>query len=119
MTFTLALHMDEGGSYFVNIATADEDKNAKSPLTLFWTLTDKTGKVFINNRKEVEISNPTASEDVMLSDADCAIQSGETAPVVVRVFTVTGTYNSNFGNGLPLRGRCYIFLDNYEALPLS
>ena len=117
-TLTLTLHMDEGGTYFVNIACANRNGVPGAPVTLFWTLTDRTGKIIINNRKEVEISNPTASEDVVLSENDGAILSGETASEVTRIFTVTGTYNSDLGNGLPLRGRCYITLDNYEALPL-
>jgi hypothetical protein len=109
--------MDEGGTFVVNIATTDEDGDAKAPETLNWTLTDETGATIINNRQEVAISNPTASEDVVLDGDDCAVLSGETGKIV-RIFTVTGTYNSTLGNGLHLRGRCYIYLDDYEALPL-
>ena len=119
MATTLTVHMDEGGTYIVNIASTDENGDAQAPETLFWTWTDITGGIIINSRKEVEISNPAASEDVVLSGADCAVQAEETASKIMRIFTVTGTYNSTLGNGLPLRGRCYITLDNYEALPLT
>ena len=116
---TLSLHMDEGGSYFVHIATADRTGTPKPPKTLNWTLTDESGQTVINNRKEVDIPNPTASEDVVLNDDDCAILSGETARVVNRLFTIQGTYDSDLGTDLNLRGQCYIPLDNYPALPIA
>lgn len=116
---TLSLHMDEGGAYFVNIATADRTGAAKAPLTLNWTLTTKDGQTIINSRKEENISSPTASEDVVFNDADCAVQAGETASEITRLFTVKGTYNSDLGGGLNLRGQCYIILDNYPALPIT
>ncbi len=119
MATTLSLHMDENGSYVINIATADEDGVAKAPVTLNWTWTDKRGQTIINSRKEVAITSPTASEDVVLDDADCAALSGETASELTRLFTVQGTYNSTLGNGLHLSAQCYVTLDNFPALPTS
>ena len=119
MATTLTLRMDENGSYFINIATKDENGDAKAPKTLNWTLTTRDGQTIINDRKEVDIPSPTASEDVVLNDADCAILSGETASQVLRLFTVKGTYDSTLGNDLNLRAQCYIPLDNYPALPIS
>lgn len=116
---TLSLHMDEGGAYFINIATADRTGAAKVPSTLNWTLTDRTGQIIINSRKEVDIPSPAASEDVVLNDADCAVLSGETLSEIKRLFTVKGTYSSDFGSGLNLRGQCVIILDNYPALPIT
>ena len=117
---TLSLHMDEGGAYFVHIAFADENGDAKAPETLNWTLTTKDGQTIINERKEVDIPSPAASEDVVLDDADCEVLSGETASKIIRLFTVQGTYNSStLGNGLKLKAQCYIPLDNYPALPTS
>jgi len=115
MSTILATHADEGGTYVVNIATTDENGAPKAPETLNWTLTDINGTI-INSRSEVAISAPTASEDVVLSGADLAIQVGETETEVTRIFTVKGTYNSTLGVGLLLRGRCYIVLENYEAI---
>ena len=115
---TLSLHMDENGSYFVHIEFHDRTGTAKPPKTLNWTLTDETGQTIINARKEQDIPSPSASEDVVLNDDDCAILSGETARVVNRLFTVQGTYDSDLGTDLNLRGQCYIPLDNYPALPI-
>lgn len=119
MATILYAHMDEGGTYIVNISTVDEDGNAVAPETLKWTLTDDTGAAVINGRSEVEIAAPSASEDVVLDGDDCAIQIGEESDVVTRIFTVTGTYDSVLGVGLHLRGCCYILLDNYETLPIQ
>ena len=114
-TTTLSVHMDEGGAYFVHIETKDETGAAKAPKTLNWTLTDEFGNV-INNRKEVSISNPTASEDVVLNGDDCAVQPRETASEIKRIFTIEGTYDSDKGTDLNLRGQCCIVLDNYIAI---
>lgn len=119
MILILPTRMDEGGAYFINIATVDETGAAKAPLTLNWTLTDNTGQVIINNREEVDIPSPAASEDVVLNDADCALLDGETAKEIIRIFTVKGTYNSDLGSGLNLRGQCQFYLDNYAALPIA
>ena len=118
-TTMLSVHMDEGGAYFVHIETKDETGAARAPKTLNWTLTDETGQTVINNRKEVPISDPTASEDVVLNGDDCAILPSETASQVKRIFTIKGTYDSDKGTDLNLRGQCYIILDNYPALPIS
>ena len=115
MITVLSTHANEGGTYVVNIATTDEDGEVKVPETLSWSLTDIDGSI-INSRDEVNIASPTASEDVVLSGDDCAIQAGETELEVTRIFTVKGTYNSTLGNDLPLRGRCYFVLENYEAI---
>jgi len=119
MATTLTLHMDEEGSYIINIATKDDKGDAKAPKTLNWTLTTRDGQTIINNRKEVNIPNPTSSEDVVLNDADCAVLPHETAGKILRLFTVQGTYDSDLGNDLNLRAQCYIPLDNYPALPIS
>jgi len=119
MATTLSLHMDENGSYVINISIKDEDGNPKDPKTLNWTLTTRDGQTIINNRKEVNIPNPASSEDVVLNDADCAVLPHETAGKILRLFTVQGTYDSDLGNDLNLRAQCYIPLDNYPALPIS
>ena len=110
MSTKLALHALEEGTYYITIATKDKDGTAQSPAVLNWTLSDMTGTT-INSRSEVNIANPSSSEEVTLSGDDLAFQTGEIALEVMRVFTVKGTLSGN-----PLRGRVYFYIDNLEAI---
>lgn len=113
MPATLKLHADEGGTYTACIACKNDAGGEDDPLTLFWRWTDSNG-IVINSRSEVEISDPGASEEVKLKGDDLAVQAGETASELIRIFTVKGTDSA----GDPIRGRCKIILDNYTALPI-
>lgn len=110
---TLSLHADEGGTYTACITCTNDAGGADTPLTLNWTLTDSAGTV-INGRKEVNISSPAATENVKMTGDDLAVQAGETASEITRIFTVKGTDSV----GDPIRGQCQITLDNYVALPI-
>ena len=118
MITLLVKDADEEGTFVINIATTDEDGAAENPITLVWRLTNSAGTV-INSRSAESISSPTSSEDVVLSGSDLVLLSTEIDKKVKRFFTVTGTYNSTLGNGLPLRGRCRFYILNYSALPVS
>ena len=111
---TLSLHADEGGTYTVCITCATDAGAADTPQTLNWTLTDSAGTV-IRSRSEVAIATPSSTENVKMTGDDLAIQAGETATEVVRIFTVKGTDSA----GDPIRGRCQFTLDNYVALPTT
>jgi hypothetical protein len=100
-----------------NIACGDDgnDGAAIAPKTLTWTLLNKPGDI-INDREDEVVASPTASEDVVLSGADLALISGETASKVIRVFIVEGTYDCDLTGGeLPLKARIYFTLENYEV----
>ena len=98
---TLTLEAGEEGTYIINVAFEDEDGTAVAPVSMTWTLTDLGGTI-INSREDVPVSTPTASEDIVLSGDDLALQAGETTEEKVhRKFTVSGTYDSSLGAGLP------------------
>ncbi|MBE9594046.1 MAG: hypothetical protein IMF19_11280 [Proteobacteria bacterium] len=113
MPATLKLHADEGGTYTVCIACTNDAGGADIPQTLNWTLTDSVGGV-INSRKEVDIPGPAAEEEVKLIGDDLAMQAGEVASEVSRIFTTKGTDST----GDPIRGRSRFILDNYIVLPI-
>jgi hypothetical protein len=106
----LKTNAQENGTYYITIACKDKNGASQTPTVLKWTLTNMAGTV-INERDEVNIASPTASEEITLSGADLAIQSGEIGTTVKRTLTVTGTLDSQ-----PLRGRIYFYIDNYEAI---
>jgi hypothetical protein len=113
MPATLKLHADEGGTYTVCIACENDAGEADDPLTLFWRLTDSNGTV-IHDRSEEEITDPGASEEVELTGDDLAVQTGEVASELIRIFSVKGTNSA----GKPIRGRSRFLIDNYIAFPI-
>lgn len=107
----------ERGTYVFNIACTDDGAAdaAIAPKTLTWTLLNQSGDI-INTKEDEAISSPTSSENVVLSNADLALISGETASKVTRVFIVEGTYDCDLTGGeLPLKARSYFTLENYEV----
>jgi len=108
----------ERGAYVLRLACSDDGAGGVSiaPKTLTWTLLDRSGYV-INNRENVAILNPTASEIVTLYGADLALVNGETSTLVHRFFFVEGTYDSNLigGGELPLKGLLAFDIINYDV----
>lgn len=92
----------EKGTFPVDLAFTDENGDAVSPDTLTWTLTDMDGTV-INSREDVAVSSPSSSETITLSGDDLALSS-EDSEYEERMLIIKGTYTSDLGSGLPLRG---------------
>lgn len=90
----------EEGTYVISFSLTDEDGDPCTPVSLNWTLTDITGTV-INNRDAVAIDPPVASGDILLKGDDLALGSSE-PHYGWRLLTLSGTYNSDLGSGLPI-----------------
>lgn len=91
---TLSKEAKEGGTYVIELKFKDEDGNFTNPNTLEWWLSDTSGNP-INNREAVPVSDPTSVTHIVLQGADLTPDW--------KIFTIKGTYNSNYGNDLPLR----------------
>ena len=107
---TLTVSAIDRSTYIVTCAFTDDDGSAVVPDSLTWTLTDGSGTV-VNEREDVSVSSPAASEDVVLSGDDLAYSDG-----AVRVFTVEATYTSDAGAGLPLKAACRFSVEDLEAV---
>jgi len=103
-------HAIEESTFIITASFTDEDGNAVAPDTAIWTLTDKDGTV-INSRSNVTITNPTNSEDIVLSGDDLALQIGE-SNIAIRILTVEATYDSDAGSDLPLKESVEFIIDN-------
>ena len=93
-------------TYVVNCAFKDEDGSAVVPNTLKWTLTDDSGTV-INSREDVEVGVPAASYDIVLSGDDLKYSDGRH-----RILTIEATYDSDAGDGLPLKESAKFMVDD-------
>jgi hypothetical protein len=83
----------EGSTIVVTASFTDEDGNSVVPNELKYTL-KKEGTI-VNSKDETSIS-PSSSVDVVLS--------GDDLPQGTLYFIIEGTYDSNAGSDLPLKG---------------
>ena len=91
---TLSKEAKEGGTYVIELRFKDEDGNLVNPNTLEWWLSDTNGNP-INNKEAISVSSPTSTTNVVLMGND--LTPGW------KIFTIKGTYDSNYGNNLLLR----------------
>ncbi len=112
MPATLTTHAVEKSTYVITVALTDEDGAALTPDSLTWTLTDDQGNV-INSRTAVSIAVPAASNDIVLSGADLAV---DVAKGTKRKLTLEGVYDSDYGNDLPLKEEVEFEIDDLIAI---
>lgn len=94
VTTSLSVEILVGGTVVLSASFKDEDGNVVVPNTLTYTLLNKH-KEIINSKEDISIT-PASSVDVTLS--------GNDLPVGKHYFIIEGTYNSDAGNDLPLKG---------------
>jgi hypothetical protein len=109
MTLLTTLAPEEG-TYVITRTFRDEAGTAVTPNAgLNWTLTDTAGNV-VNSRSAVAIT-PASSVNIVLSGDDLALSS--TYAGRRRVLIIEGTYNSTFGNNLPLKLECRFDIQDF------
>ena len=104
-TTTISVDVLEGGTLIVGASFQDEDGNSVTPNTLNYTVLDRYEKV-VNSLDEMTIT-PSSSIEVTLS--------GEDLPAGTLYFLLKGTYNSDAGSDLPLKG--YVEIDKIKKEP--
>jgi hypothetical protein len=102
---TLSTNAVDGSTYIITATFTDEDGNSVTPNTLTWSLRNGAGNI-VNEREDVSVT-PAASVEVVLSGDDLLYSDGH-----ARYFTLSGTYDSDAGTGLPLRAEAYFLIDN-------
>jgi len=96
--------------FIVRLPEGDTPVIPNAPLT--WDLTDEDG-VIINSKKDQPLT-PAESVYIVLSGADLALSDG--LPVK-RFVIVRGTFNSVFGNDLPLLDQVSFQIKNLVGEP--
>lgn len=84
----------EGGTYIIELRFKDEEGDFMGPRSLQWWLTDVNGNI-INNRNGILVD--TISEVINIT-----LQGNDLEPGW-KIFTIEGTYDSSYGNALPLK----------------
>ena len=110
MVATLTEKAIEQSTYVITVAFLDEDDNAITPISPTWTLTDESGGI-INEQADNAIP-PATTATIVLSGDDLAVSgTHDTA----RILTVSGTYNSAAGAGLPFRDHIRFLIEGVFA----
>lgn len=113
---TISTEANEQGTAFITFDFTDENGDAKTPVSLKWTLTDSSGTV-INSREQVAVVALASSVTITLSGNDLQILSTESAKrAVYRWIIVEATYNSTLGNGLPATEEGRFLLNNLHYI---
>lgn len=103
----------ERSTYPIPYSFTDYDGGEVIPNSVLWTLTDGNGTVI--NGLEQESVTPAASITTVLSGDDLQILESEASEEsVLRYFTVEAVYDSDLGDGLPLKGECAFRLRNLK-----
>jgi len=115
MTAILELHAKEEGTYAIIATFFDENGDSVVPdAGLKWHLTDKRGGT-INARQDVAIAVPAASNTIVLSGDDLAVDEGTSQEV--RYLTIEGTFTGDLGAALPLVAECEFWVDSLIKIP--
>lgn len=88
----------EGSTCVIQVDFYDESENPVTPTSATWTLTDSSGSV-VNSREDEIISSLDTTVYIVLSGADLVTNSHSLEELTL---TITATYNSAYGSGLPM-----------------
>lgn len=108
----LELHADEESSYFVTVSYYNEDGDSITPLTAYWTLTDKDGNV-MNEREDVEITSLSTSNIIVMYGDDLSVgDEGNERKLLIK-----GTYhNDDLDMDLPFTGQATFYIDDFASI---
>lgn len=101
MTTDIEIQPAEKGTAVVTLSFTDEDGNTVVPSSLAWQLMRTDGTV-VNNRTFANCS--FTGNTIVLSGDDLAIFAGRDSGR--RILSIQGSYDSNAGTGLPIKGEC-------------
>lgn len=101
----------ENGTYIFVVTFTDEDSVSTIPTALTWSLTDRYGNI-INSREDVSIT-PAATINIVLSGDDLLLSKPHDN---VRILLIEGTYDSDLGSDLPLRGEAVFEIENHRSI---
>lgn len=101
----------EEGTYIITATFTDEDNEEESPESLFWSLRNSNGEI-VNDKENIEIT-PSTTISIVLSGDDLTIPENDDG---IRFLTITGTYNSSLGMGLPLTGEIAFNIKNFIGI---
>ncbi len=97
MPIILGTKAPERGTYGISAVFTDNGESFV-PKTLSWTLSKTDGSI-INEREDVEVETPAATVTIALKNLDLVLDA---AYDLLRIFTLTGTYDSVLGDDLPI-----------------
>lgn len=112
MSSRLTTKAPEKGTYIVTVAFTDESGDAVVPDSMKWRLTDMDGNV-INSRSTVAVSIPAASNNIVLSSNDLAVNDPTNTRRKLSVYAVV---DLDVGNNYPVRDEVEFEIDNFVGV---
>lgn len=111
---TLEKVADEESSYIIRLIFKDEDGALFVPATLVWSLSAVDGQI-INSRYKIVPSAISSTTYVVLSGDDLQLIDKKSS-FEDRIFTISGTYNSTYGNNLPFNKEYFFKIRNLQLI---
>jgi len=96
----LTVKPNECSTYVIEVTFLGVDSVGFTPATCIWSLSTPTGTI-VNLRNRVSESVISGVHNFVLTGDDLTYDVGSGDGI--RVFTVEGTYDSDYGTGLPFR----------------
>jgi hypothetical protein len=98
----------ENGTMVIIVSFTNENNQPIPPKTMTWTLTDMVGNI-INSRHTIPFGVMSTTLTAVLSASDLALTTTHDAK---RVFTIEGTYDSDYGTNLPFNDQATFTIQN-------
>jgi hypothetical protein len=98
----------EKGTMAIIVSFVNENNQPIPPKTMTWTLTDMAGNI-INSRHNISFGVMSTTLTAVLSGSDLTLTTTHDAK---RVFTIEGTYDSDYGSNLPFNDQAVFTIQN-------
>lgn len=114
MPVNLQTSIGEKGTLIIQCTFKDEGGTSLIPNTFKWSLVDRRENV-INNRDQVQIVPSSSTVNIVLSDLDLVISNQDNVSES-RFVIVEATYDSQYGNDLPINGSAEFNILNIKKI---
>lgn len=105
----------EGGTGVIRVSFEDENGDAMTPDTLYWSLRDEDEDI-VNERDEVQITSLGTSVDIVLQGDDLPAKEVKGQDYYHLWVVLKGTYTSTYGSALPFADQVRISVEPLKGV---
>ena len=104
----LTTHANEEGSYLIETTFADFGGTSVVPTSFLYSVTDSSGTT-INGLDGASVGTIATTTSIILYGTSLSLTESEDT---LRIFTVSGLWDSSFGTSLTYTGEAQFIIDN-------